>query len=336
MARYAHLPAYRQRGIEVAGLFDRDAALAQMVAAEWSVPQVYCSLEAMLGDPTVRLVDIATPPASHADLIDLVCKAGKAALVQKPLCTTRANFERIRSWRARGGRVRLNLTARHVSAFQRVSALLESGAIGTPFFCTIANRDWWDRDVGRWELEQEDFIIHEMSIHHFDLCLRWFGMPARLAARGGINPAQRMAKTNVASVMMDYGDNMLVQIIEDWTLCEFAFSQGHPFEQIVISGDRGVIRANSERVECADLTGRIEVWHHPRPGQKLPNRQLENAWFPDSFGHCAAEMLAALDDANQAAADWDDLERLTALTLTAAEAIHATHWLEAPAAPGAR
>ncbi|MEV0308819.1 putative dehydrogenase [Nonomuraea fuscirosea] len=54
----AHLPAYRQAGLEVTGLFDLDAGRAAEVAARHGVPRTYASLEELLADERAAVVDI--------------------------------------------------------------------------------------------------------------------------------------------------------------------------------------------------------------------------------------------------------------------------------------
>jgi predicted dehydrogenase len=149
VARYAHLPAYRQRGLRVTALCDIDGDLAHEVAAEFQVETATDDARKLAERGDVDVVDIATPPAAHPELIEIFAAAGKPMLVQKPLCVNQDEFDRIAQVVAvHNPWIRLNLTGRHVSAWQKVAALLAAGKIGRPFLCTILNRDWWDREPG--------------------------------------------------------------------------------------------------------------------------------------------------------------------------------------------
>ena len=57
----AHLPAYRKGGLSVAGIYDRDRAKAEATAGRFGVEKVYGSLEELLDDPRVDIVDVAVP-----------------------------------------------------------------------------------------------------------------------------------------------------------------------------------------------------------------------------------------------------------------------------------
>lgn len=327
VARYAHLPSYRDFGIEVGAVYDRDDRVAREVAREFSVPLVARDIGELCAH--VDVVDIATPPATHVDLLGAVADAGKPVLLQKPACTTRADLDEIAALRDAGLRVRLNMTGRHVSAWRRVAAAVHDGVIGRPTLCTIVNRDWWDRDAGRWDHDIQQYVVFEMVIHHLDLCRFWFGPPARVAARTGAHPRQQLAQANWATVTLEYASGLVVQLVDDWTLPEFSFASGHPFESVTITGDAGAIRATSESVAIAPLgANRLDVFHRPRPGQHLPGDELTVGWFPDSFG---ASMRAFIDDLTAAAPDvatldWDHLLALSTDAFTVAEAATSDSW----------
>jgi predicted dehydrogenase len=328
VARYAHLPAYRRLGLNVRAVCDLDPRVAESVGAEFNVPVRTDDPRELVADPAVSVIDIATPPASHLELIDLAARHGKAVLVQKPLCCSPEELRAILKVRERRGRVRLNLSGRHVSAWVKVRELIQGGALGQPMLCTINNRDWWDRAPGRWDHDIEQYIVFEMVIHHLDLCLFWFGPPRRLTARTGTHPRQRMRRANWATVTLEYANGLVVQIVDDWAMPEYSFASGHPFEQVMLTGENGVVRASSERVEWSALgANAVEVWHLPRPGQRLEGEQLETNWFPDSFGRSMRAYLEALERGGGGREDWDHLSELTELTFAVAEAAGSSKWV---------
>ncbi len=54
-------------------------------AARHSIANAYDTLEEMLADPAVDVVDICTPPALHVDMVAQVLAAGKHVICEKPL-----------------------------------------------------------------------------------------------------------------------------------------------------------------------------------------------------------------------------------------------------------
>ncbi len=83
----------------VHAVLGRDAQRAQEFATRWSckgiIPQVYTDLAAMLSDPGVRAVYVATPHAQHGEVVRACLLAGKAVLCEKPLVPNLAEGQRL-------------------------------------------------------------------------------------------------------------------------------------------------------------------------------------------------------------------------------------------------
>src|SRR3954447_21736874 len=85
-AKDLHLPAYEAWDVDVAGVYDPVPSAAAWVRGGFPfVRQVYASLEPLLADPDVAVVDIATRPGERPALILQALAAGKHVLAQKPL-----------------------------------------------------------------------------------------------------------------------------------------------------------------------------------------------------------------------------------------------------------
>jgi predicted dehydrogenase len=79
-------PAFQKAaGSQLVAVMRRNGALAADYARRHEVPRWYDSAEALIGDPEVDAVYIATPPETHATLALMVAAAGKPAYVEKPM-----------------------------------------------------------------------------------------------------------------------------------------------------------------------------------------------------------------------------------------------------------
>ncbi len=87
--------------------------------------------EALLTDPDVNAVYVATPPSSHEEYVVRAAAAGKPVLVEKPMGRTHQECLRMI---AACERARIPLYVayyrRSLPAFLRVKALLDDGAVG--------------------------------------------------------------------------------------------------------------------------------------------------------------------------------------------------------------
>ena len=92
---------------------------------------VYSDIEALMRDPAIDAVYIATPNSLHAEQALLAIAHGKAVLVEKPLATTAADAERIRSAAvAAKSFVMEAMWTRFLPAIRAAKKRVDDGAIG--------------------------------------------------------------------------------------------------------------------------------------------------------------------------------------------------------------
>jgi 1,5-anhydro-D-fructose reductase (1,5-anhydro-D-mannitol-forming) len=90
-------------GSALVAVMRRDAALARDYAARHGVPKWYDNAHALVNDPDVDAVYVATPPSSHREYALLAARAGKPVYVEKPLALNHAEcLEMIAACRAAG------------------------------------------------------------------------------------------------------------------------------------------------------------------------------------------------------------------------------------------
>ncbi len=75
----------KSEGSRLVAVMRRNAELAQDYARRHAVPKWYSDAEALIRDPEVDAVYIATPPGSHLEYALRVAAAGKPAHVEKPM-----------------------------------------------------------------------------------------------------------------------------------------------------------------------------------------------------------------------------------------------------------
>jgi predicted dehydrogenase len=96
--------------------------------------RVYDSIDAVVADPNIDVIDICLPHHLHADAVIKAAEAGKAILCEKPLCTTLEDGIKIRDTVNKTGVVFMGAHNNlFTPALLEARRLIEGGFIGKPF-----------------------------------------------------------------------------------------------------------------------------------------------------------------------------------------------------------
>jgi 1,5-anhydro-D-fructose reductase (1,5-anhydro-D-mannitol-forming) len=125
-------PAFQQaEGSELVAVMRRDAALAEDYARRHGVPRWYADAEALIADPEVDAVYIATPPHMHRPYTLAAARAGKPVYVEKPMALNAAECrEMIDACEAARVPLFVAYYRRSLPRFLKVKELVDGGAIG--------------------------------------------------------------------------------------------------------------------------------------------------------------------------------------------------------------
>ena len=179
-------PAFRKiEGSALTAVMRRDAAKARDYAERHGVPVWHDNADALIADPTVDAVYIATPPDVHEALAIAAMQAGKPVYVEKPMATTVAACERMREVSDSTG-VKLSIAhyRRAVPMFAQIKSWIDSGEIGTIRTVRISMLQA-DRPESlgdpriRWRVTPESGgpggPFYALAPHQLDLMLHFFG-----------------------------------------------------------------------------------------------------------------------------------------------------------------
>ena len=121
----------RTAGLDVAAVGSRRRDAADAFAGEFDIPRAHDSYEALVEDPGVDIVYVATPHPSHAGNAILALEHGKHVIVEKPFTLTGAEAERVRDAARSAGLLAMEaMWTRYLPHIQRVRELVRSGALG--------------------------------------------------------------------------------------------------------------------------------------------------------------------------------------------------------------
>ena len=142
-ADHARIIAGSVAGAHLTAISDADATRARSVAAETGAKKSGSDPYALINDPEVAAVLIASPDAPHADFAIACVKAGKPVLCEKPLAPTAAEGLRVIEAELSSGKrhVQLGYMRRFDPGYNDMRNLLNGGAYGEAlaFHCVHRN-----------------------------------------------------------------------------------------------------------------------------------------------------------------------------------------------------
>lgn len=153
-------PAYQiTDGFELIAVMRRNLVLAKDYAKRHNVPRYYNDADALINDPEVDAVYIATPPDSHHYYALKVAEAGKICCIEKPMASSYAECLEIQTvFNEKNLPLFVAYYRRSLPRFNKVKSLIEETTIGevrhiswclsrTPSDLDISNTYNWRTDA---------------------------------------------------------------------------------------------------------------------------------------------------------------------------------------------
>ena len=208
----------------LAAVTDADPATTQRIAGEHKVAAR--DFDAILADPEIDAVALASPAVSHAAMARAALGAGKHVFVEKPLALSPADGAQVVAAAEQANRVLMigHLLQYH-SLFLRLKELVDAGEIGRLRYI-YSNR----LSLGKVRIEEN--VLWSFAPHDLSMVL----------ALAGEEPDHVTAE----------GASMLTPGIADWSLCQLRFPSGlrghvqaswlHPFKEqrLTVVGETGM------------------------------------------------------------------------------------------------
>ena len=222
----------------------RDADKAADYARRHNVPTWYNDADALINDPTVNAIYVATPPNSHADYAIRAMRAGKPVYVEKPMALNFSECEAMnRVSRETGVPLFVAYYRRALPYFQEVRELIDAGAIGAVRL--VSMRVHWlppsaDNDTAQpgWRVSPDvsgGGYFHDLAAHQFDFLEYALG-PIETATGMTRNQAGLYAADDMVVANFSFASGALG--VGSWC---FTVPEAQRSEQTQIVGSAGTI-----------------------------------------------------------------------------------------------
>ena len=129
---------YKTPHSALAAVMRRDAEKVADFARRHNVPKSYTDAAALIADPEVDIVYVATPPGTHRELAVQALEAGKPVYVEKPMAMNHAEcLEMIAAAEKAGQKLFVAYYRRALLYFLKVKELLDGGSVGQPLTAEV-------------------------------------------------------------------------------------------------------------------------------------------------------------------------------------------------------
>ncbi|MBD2870178.1 Gfo/Idh/MocA family protein [Paenibacillus arenilitoris] len=176
-----HLSSYaRNPEVDIYAICDLNEERARTKAAAYGAEKTFADYRELLADPAIDAVSICTWNNSHAEISIAAAEAGKHVLVEKPLCKTVEEAEKVKQAALRSGKVlQVGFVRRYGANTALLRRFIEAGELGDIYYAKasclrrLGNPGGWFSDKER----SGGGPLIDLGVHIIDLCWYLMGKP---------------------------------------------------------------------------------------------------------------------------------------------------------------
>lgn len=274
-------------GVELVGICNRDEAKAGALADRFGIPKVYGNVPAMLDACTPDLVDIVTPPVTHAEYLAEAARRKMDTICQKPFGRTHAEASAlVEVAKTAGILLAVHENFRFMPHFREMKRLLDAGQLGTIHSIAFRLRPG-DGQGPKAYLERQGyfqgmprFLVFETAIHLIDTFRYLVGEVTAVSARlRRINPA--IAGEDAGYIVFEFASGATGLFDGNRLNDHVAQNPRRTMGECWLEGTGGVLR----------LDGDARLWW--KPHQQAETEHVYDRGRDDTFGGGACDALQA-------------------------------------------
>ncbi|HEX7299872.1 MAG TPA: Gfo/Idh/MocA family oxidoreductase [Solirubrobacteraceae bacterium] len=175
----------------------RDADAVAQAARRCGVERSASDWRAVVEDPAVDIVDVCTPPGTHAEIVAAVAAAGKAVLCEKPLAADYRDAARaVDAVRKAGVPNAIGFNYRRLPALALMQRMTAEGRVGEPLLlrASFLSDEFLDPTIPfdwRFERAMGGTTISDLGAHLVDFALWMVGDIVEVSAQSQTFTAER-------------------------------------------------------------------------------------------------------------------------------------------------
>jgi predicted dehydrogenase len=214
----------------VVAVADKLPANRAKVEALYPKTVTHDDARAVINDPTIDVVAVATPVSTHYELAAAALNAGKHVLVEKPLCGSLADAERLVELAAKKNRqILADHTFVYTGAVRKIGEMSDRGELGRILYydSTRINLGLFQHDVN---------VIWDLAVHDFAILQRIMPEQPTAISAQALDPlgAGGSSLASVAYVTLFYPGNTVAHVHASWLAPV-------KIRQVIVGGDKSMV-----------------------------------------------------------------------------------------------
>lgn len=161
------------KNAELTAVMEVNEELAEKLRAKYGAKRAYTDYKALLADPEVECVYIASPVPCHKDQVIAAANAGKHVLCEKPVSLSLDDCEEVRAACEKAGILSATgFMMRYHAYHQLMKQLIADGRIGQVVSARAQLTCWYPEIPGAWRQDKKlsgGGALMDMGVHCIDL-----------------------------------------------------------------------------------------------------------------------------------------------------------------------
>lgn len=219
----AHIPAWKSiKEAEVVATCDIIEERAKNAYKELSAQHYYISIDDLLCNDNIDLVDLCVPTHEHANIAIKALESGKHVICEKPISNNLQDAKlMISAAKKNGNKLYIAHTRRFDPRWITIKETIDSGKIGTPVYIRRCERSYlpFPIDMWHWDPIKSGGVLLDIGIHCADL-VRWLldSEPIEVFAKGKTirEEAKEMNCYDLVVAMIQFEEKSSAVIETSW------------------------------------------------------------------------------------------------------------------------
>jgi len=195
---------------------------AERLAQRFGIPHAFTDYRQLLARPDIQMIVVGVPNDLHCQVVLDAAAAGKHVVIEKPLCVSLADADRmIAACRQAGVKLMYAEELCFAPKYVRLKQLLDSGALGTPTLIKQSEKHDGPHAAHFWDVNRSGGgVTMDMGCHAIEF-FRWMlGRPPIKSVYAQMSTQVHGAKTrgdDNAILILEFANGVVCVAEESWT-----------------------------------------------------------------------------------------------------------------------